>query len=614
VEKRGRIIWIALLILLVLLSLTSLVYDGHVVKLTSSSNTGSNSRSSPTVTSSSESNSGSSTVTSAIVNSPYSSLHQSFSARYSPMATTLLSFKKGVSIQDNIKTEVLYIDSRLGIKNIFVSLDIVKQGNVNAIYKCEDQDFTSNIFKCDNWIKTDIPFTIEDNKIEFRAPSFSAYGGGGELPLPETIVWIEPGTYDMDEIVTQSGTASDWIRYKANGPLGSVVIRGGAYIYDSYIILDGMYIDGGLDPKLGDATPSSRAIRVRADHVHVENSEIAGPADIHIGYDQNGNPDCSEGESYSARYGNAGAIENGNEAPGFDDFYFYNVTVHGWYGATADLYGWNKFEKCVFRNSFNGPYPARSQYFELVDSVIWDINNHILASKAPYTNSVVRNNLITMPQETLYYYVQTAGNSFEFTHNTVWDPDGRPCVTTDAMNLHELGDVIVKDNIVVIDTEGFERIFSSQIGEIESDHNMFYHFGGVWEDGREFRIDSNPMPLEEWISTTGQGQNTIVLRTAEGDSPPAFVDEPYWGEDSTWGMWTPPTREAARERFFLQPGSVGTGAASDGLDIGIVPDGLVSGDCGDGDIDIGEDCDGTDFGDYGDGQDQCDEYFGRNVY
>ena len=66
----------------------------------------------------------------------------------------------------------------------------------------------------------------------------------------ETLVQASSGTYSLKQVVTQSGTANNWIRYRPAVP-GGVTIHGGEMLVSSQsVILDGFTIDTRLDLQL----------------------------------------------------------------------------------------------------------------------------------------------------------------------------------------------------------------------------------------------------------------------------------------------------------------------------------------------------------------------------
>ena len=82
---------------------------------------------------------------------------------------------KKISIKNkniNLGTDVVSINS-VDIANATISL--IKNGPVNAIVKCTDYDFNSDL--CNAWIATDIPYSDNGTHISFIVDSFSGYGG-----------------------------------------------------------------------------------------------------------------------------------------------------------------------------------------------------------------------------------------------------------------------------------------------------------------------------------------------------------------------------------------------------------------------------------------------------
>ncbi len=111
----------------------------------------------------------------------------------------------------------------------------------------------------------------------------------------ETIITIPAGTYQVSEVVTQGGTSNKWIRYKAETP-GETILIGGGCVSNSYVILDGFFVDAGLDPRLTDPTritPKANGIDVCAGHVRLENMVVAGVNSVHNGYNPTDQVDCN---------------------------------------------------------------------------------------------------------------------------------------------------------------------------------------------------------------------------------------------------------------------------------------------------------------------------------
>ena len=139
----------------------------------------------------------------------------------------------------------------------------------------------------------------------------------------ETIVEVPAGTYTLKEILTSSGPAR--IRF-AIAPERRVpsqfVGRPDSGMHD--IILDGFFVDGRLDT---DWPKMSRGLDVRdSTNVTVMNSEIAGPADIHTGYDILNKQYCEEANGYPTQ--SSGIISLNSE-----NITFSNIVVHGFRGA-----------------------------------------------------------------------------------------------------------------------------------------------------------------------------------------------------------------------------------------------------------------------------------------
>ena len=84
-----------------------------------------------------------------------------------------------------IKTEVAAFGS-IEFEEAVITLP--KYGEVNTILYC--QDFDIELFNCEEWIKTDIPFTQTEDTITFTVTHFTAYAGGGS-DNSSLMIWDE---------------------------------------------------------------------------------------------------------------------------------------------------------------------------------------------------------------------------------------------------------------------------------------------------------------------------------------------------------------------------------------------------------------------------------------
>jgi hypothetical protein len=104
--------------------------------------------------------------------------------------------KIGLSGDNKIKTEIFAINEELNFDKAVITLK--KTGNVDEILHCQNFDFEN--FNCDNWEKTDIPFTDLGDSITFEVTHFTAYAGGGTWGEASNLtVWDDTDTEGVGE-------------------------------------------------------------------------------------------------------------------------------------------------------------------------------------------------------------------------------------------------------------------------------------------------------------------------------------------------------------------------------------------------------------------------------
>ncbi len=89
------------------------------------------------------------------------------------------------SESNSIKSRLGYVENSIINTQVFAvenatvdsaEITVEKFGDVENIYKCVD--FDVDAFSCNEWTKTDIPFTDNGDTITFEVDSFSGFGGG----------------------------------------------------------------------------------------------------------------------------------------------------------------------------------------------------------------------------------------------------------------------------------------------------------------------------------------------------------------------------------------------------------------------------------------------------
>jgi hypothetical protein len=370
----------------------------------------------------------------------------------------------------------------------------------------------------------------------------------------ETVIQVPSGTYDFSQILKQSGTSSNWIRYRPAVP-GGVTIRGGEFRNIQYVILDGFTVDGRLDPEW---PGKSRGIDVRTSHhVTVMNTEVIGPADIHTGFDISGKSSCREADGFPNVSGGIGARDD-TEA-----ITFSNVVVHGFYAAGAFRGKRDRIVNSLFRNNYNG-LSVSSVDIAIVDSVFWVHPNHLFSIQGAGRIFLVNNLLVDAQDMFQTGSGREGAEDVSILHNTFWIPANKPCYGFSGLNLYAVSRRgHVTNNVIVNKQEGFIAVSDASVATIASDYNLFFTYVPTT---KEFNfIDRKLMvPIETWRSMTAQDSHSLARQA------PQFVNEPQY-EDYTanqWGFRIPPSVSEARRWLSLKAGSPGKNSASDELDRG----------------------------------------------
>ena len=396
----------------------------------------------------------------------------------------------------------------------------------------------------------------------------------------ETLVTIASGTYDVSTVVAQSGTPANWIRYKPATP-GTVTLRGGGTVDKSYVILDGFLFDAKLDPRMSRTPPKGAGVAITANFVRIENSTVAGTNSIHTGYDTNDAVSCSEFDG--GNLGGGVVVQSGG------DITLDNVTIYGFKDAfsTWETVGDTVIKNSLIRNNHNG-ISLEGKSLTMQDSVVWVNPNHQFSIKSLLPGSFFRleNNLLVDAQDMIKAGAAWPGvDDLIVIHNTFWIAPNNPCAVYREIQASNVRDqILIQDNIIVSVSDNWLTIASSQIPITTSNYNLLYRHAG--NAGDEFNIDTVKLFYEDWVAQTGEDTNSIVRQE------PLFVDAPLNNDftENRWGFRIPDTVAEARSWFQLIAGSPGRNAASDGLDMGIIPGSVAPPVCGDGVCSGGETC------------------------
>lgn len=373
----------------------------------------------------------------------------------------------------------------------------------------------------------------------------------------ETVILVPSGTYTFAQILTQSGTAANVIRYRPAVP-GGVIIRGGAITGKHYMILDGFTVDARLD--LGWPAQSHGIDVQTSDHVTITHTEVIGPTEIHTGFDISGTVSCDESTGRPAGFPTtSGGI--GTRA-GTDWITFDHVTVHGFYGLGSFRGNHDRLTNSLLRNNFNG-LGISSIDLEMVDNVFWQHPNHLLSLEGA-KRVVMSNNLVVDAADVFNTGSGRAGvDDVSIVHNTFWIPANKPCYGLSGPNLTSVRKAVVTDNLTVTKQDGFLGGSDLSIPVIASDYNLFF---GYVPTTQQFIYTTNnqKVPLAAWRTRTGQDLHSVIVQ-------PQFVNAPQYLDMTAnpWGFRIPTSADEARAWLSLVPCSPGKNAASDGRDQGM---------------------------------------------
>jgi hypothetical protein len=381
----------------------------------------------------------------------------------------------------------------------------------------------------------------------------------------ETVVTIAAGTYNLSSILTNGGTSTNRLRYRAASP-GSVIVRGGGTVNRSYVTLDGFFFDNTLNPSYGGSGAHTIIVASNSVGVRIENSEIKASAhDIHTGYTWGTNgSDCSESGSLSSATGLT--INSGS------DVTFADSVLHGAYNVTNHMSGSRlRFERALVRNNFNGLQVGSNSTIEFVDSVLWDHPNHPIIVDSPgQATLVMDNSIVVSGQNTVRTNGEEGGSHVIVRHTTFYTPGNHPCGSDAGMDPTNVRQqVVIQNNLVAIRSSTWWRGLTSQMGFFTSDYNLGYHWNS---SGNQLQLDGSMVTLAQWRAATGLDSHSINARPVFVDAPVYASPMPSTGDASNqWGFRVPSSVAQVRAWFTLQPGSPGKGAASDGLDMGAAP-------------------------------------------
>jgi hypothetical protein len=346
-----------------------------------------------------------------------------------------------------------------------------------------------------------------------------------------------------------------------------VIIRGGGTINRSYVTLEGFLFDNTLNPNYGGSGAHTVIVASNSLGVRIEQSEIKASAhDIHTGYLWGTNTrDCSESGSLSSATGLS--ISSGSNVTLADS------VLHGAYNVTNHMSGSTlRIERSLVRNNFNGLQVGSGSTIQFVDSVLWDHPNHpIIVDSTNLATLVIDNSIIVSGQNTVRTVGEEGGSHVIVRHSTFYTPSNHPCGSDagiDPTNVRQ--QVVIENNIVAVNSNNWWRALTSQLPFYRSDYNLGYHWQTT--SGRDLRLDSSMLSLEQWRVATGQDLHTIKARPLFVDAPLYASQLPATGDASNqWGFRVPSSVAQVRGWFALQAGSPGKGAGSDGLDMGWAP-------------------------------------------
>lgn len=132
----------------------------------------------------------------------------------------------GSSDDKIVSTEVFAVKEELNFDKAVITLK--KTGNVDEILHCQNFDFEN--FNCENWEKTEIPFTDLGDSITFEVTHFTAYAGGGTHDTASNLtIWDDT---DFDTGVQ----GNDYERYSEGQTFGGAgrTLKETVYFFANY--------------------------------------------------------------------------------------------------------------------------------------------------------------------------------------------------------------------------------------------------------------------------------------------------------------------------------------------------------------------------------------------
>jgi hypothetical protein len=234
----------------------------------------------------------------------------------------------------------------------------------------------------------DLPVSIRSSRLVFAiVVGTFAVAPFTAVAQAETVVNVAAGTYNLSQVITTSGTSSNWIRYKASSP-GAVVIRGGAILSNrSFIIIDGFKVDQRLHPDYP-SWDDSLTIAGGSHDVTIINTEVKGPTDFHIGYNANNAVSCQESDGFDAEKPAGVRVDSTTRNIVFD-----NVVVHGFYTGMSFDGASDVLQNSLVRNNFNG-FDVSSQTMTMRNNVFWAHPNHLFEMAGGVGTFNFTNNLV----------------------------------------------------------------------------------------------------------------------------------------------------------------------------------------------------------------------------
>lgn len=236
----------------------------------------------------------------------------------------------------------------------------------------------------------------------------------GLSPAAGDVVYFKAGAYTVSDIVAQSGSAGNQIRYVSEVALAAIVTGG---------TLPNTYNNYTFEQFYVDATTSETGLTVDADNISILNCEIAGN-DVGIGDGPVGD-ECSEdrssggpavwGAGVTILSGADGIVVDGNVVHGFNDS-GVNTPCTSTSITISDNYFYKNFGSCLSYNNTSGTV-------DFTGNVCWNIPNHIMEigntcdGNNPSGTLNITGNLIVAGQEAWEGY---SGATINLTNNTFY--------------------------------------------------------------------------------------------------------------------------------------------------------------------------------------------------